>query len=109
VPLVKTTLVDDLKALFEDLDNAPGDAQEAGKRLAEAYAGYAGNGTAGPLTPVVTTAQQALGPAIGAALEQGQTSGADAVAAAMDLAFVAFWVSATFAGPAASRSAFPGS
>ena len=108
--LVSSTLVDGLRELFEDRENPPADAQEAGKRWAAAYSEYAGGATAlatTPLKPALTAATQTLGGLLGSAFKLGAEAGPAGIATVtplMDVAFVSFWMTpplAFSAGPAA--------
>lgn len=106
MPLNKSSLSDRLKNIFEGKDPAtpgqtifPPNPTEAGKKWAEAYKKYAEGAQAGttkPLAPSLTAAQSTLAGALAAGFSAAKAAPPPAaiagLAAAMDLAFVAFWL-----------------
>lgn len=115
MPLNKTLLSNNLKDLFEGKDPAtpgqvvfPPNQTEAGKKWADAYKKYAEGAQAGttkPLAPSLTAAQATLAGALTAGFTAAKGAPPPAavagLAAAMDLAFVAFWMTPpiAFAAP----------
>ncbi|TAK02329.1 MAG: hypothetical protein EPO39_13480 [Candidatus Manganitrophaceae bacterium] len=106
MPLNKSPLSGSLKDLFEGKDPAqpgqtvfPPNPTEAGKKWAEAYKKYAEGAQAGatqPLAPSLTAAQATLAGALASGFSAAKAAPPPAaiagLAAAMDLAFVAFWM-----------------
>jgi hypothetical protein len=98
MPLSGATLASALEELFEGDGGYPADEPAAGRRWAEAYRGYAANalaGTTAPLEVGLTGAEQTLASALANGFTTAGAAGPGAVtalAAAMDAAFVAFWL-----------------
>lgn len=106
MPLNKTLLSDGFKDLFEGKDSsAPGEMvfppnpTEAGKKWAAVYKKYAEGALAGTTKPIavsLTAAESALAGALAAGFSAAKAAPPPAavagLAAAMDLAFVAFWL-----------------
>ena len=115
MPLNKSALSGNFKDLFEGKDPAqpgqmvfPPNPTEAGKKWAEAYKKYAEGaqaGTTAPLAPSLTAAQATLAGALAAGFSAAKAAPPPAaisgLAAAMDVAFVAFWLTppVAFAAP----------
>jgi hypothetical protein len=92
MPLVVATLSDALREVFTGF---PESASAAAEQIAGAYGDYAGGAIAGPTAPVsvaVDAAVPRLSAAVANAFTGSGPAGAAAVAAALDIAFVAFWL-----------------
>lgn len=115
MPLNKDLLSNGFKDLFEGTDPSqpgkkvfPPDTVEAGKKWAAIYKKYAEGAQAGtttPLPPSLTAAQATLAGALASGFSAAKAAPPPAaiagLAAAMDLAFVAFWLTppVAFAAP----------
>jgi len=106
VALAASALADNLRALFTTAP-FPDSASAAGEKWAAAYAGYAGNATAGPALPSsasLSAAQDTLAGALATAFDaatRAGPAGLGSVTAGMAAAFPAFWLlpPVQFAGP----------
>ena len=107
MPLVSTGLTHSLTELFSGNPGYPADADAAASAIAAAYKGYAANALAGvttPLSPSLAGAQTTLETSLASAFRSAQAAGnagLSALAAALDAAFVAFWLTppVAFAAP----------
>jgi hypothetical protein len=98
MPLSSAALASALEDLFQGEGGFPADEAEAGRRWAEAYRSYAAQAQAGTTVPLdfpLTGAEQTLSGTLAggfATAEAAGPGGAAALAAIMDAAFVAFWL-----------------
>jgi hypothetical protein len=97
VPLLSTGLAQDLEQLFSGTPSYPADHGEAARGFAAAYAAYAAGALAAPTVPVslsLEAAEPTLAQSIESAFRSAASAGdVNALAAALDTAFVAFWLS----------------
>lgn len=116
MPLKQTALASSLQNLFEGKPSYPADVPEAGRWWAASYRQYAADALAGPTAPAataLTAAQTRLASALAngfTAASNAGPAGAAVLAAAMDAAFVAFWLAPAvpFAPPLPAPPAFAG-
>jgi hypothetical protein len=98
MPLRSAALASALKDLFEGAGGHPADEAEAGRRWAAAYRSYAADavaGTTAPLNASLRSAEQTLAGTLArgfATAKAAGPGGAAALAAIMDAAFGAFWL-----------------
>jgi hypothetical protein len=98
MPLSSASLASALADLFEGAEGYPASEADAGKRWAEAYRSYAAKAVAGTTAPVNVSLADAES-TLASTLARGFTTakaagpgGVAALAAVMDGAFVAFWL-----------------
>ena len=105
MPLDRDGLTDGLTAVFEGRPDFPDSANAAGRRWAGSYRSYAAAAVAGATAPMafaLDAAESGLAGSLASAFEGAAGAGSgSAVAAALDSAFVSFWLAPpmTFATP----------